>query len=1088
MSSSISFRILGPVEACVDGSVLPVTGRVQVKLLAVLVVHANRAVSSDRLIDMVWGPSGSGSDNRLQMAIARLRRALAPLAADDVAVIRTVPGGYLLASGAGAVDAEEFASGLQNARRALAAGDPEQAVALLDRALSLWRGPPLVEVAFEDFAQSEIRRFEELRLVALEARAEAKLQLGRHAELVAELQMLVEQEPAREQLTGQLMRALYGCGRQTAALEAYQRLRVHLATEVGLEPEPALRDLQNQILHQSAELERPASERSTAHAHMPRRAEALALPSGTVTFLFSDIEGSTRLVIDRGNEQYGAVLERHREQVRTVLATHSGVEVATEGDAFFVAFARASDALGAASAIQHASSEGPVRVRVGIHTGEALIVDDDYVGLDVHKAARICAAAHGGQVLVSRATRDLAGGGLRDLGVYRLKDLTAPERLFQLGETEFPPLRTLRQTNLPVQPTLLLGRQQELTELLGLAASARLLTLTGPGGTGKTRLALQLAAHLSDRFRDGAWWVPLAAVSDPAVVLSTIAQHVGARGDLREHLADRHMVLLLDNLEQVLDAAPLIADLIRSLPDLSVITTSRERLAVSGEQEYPVAPLNAAAAEELFTARARQLHPDFQPDEAVRELCDRLDRLPLAIELAASRVKLMTPAQILSRLGRRLDLLEAGPRDAPTRQRTMRAAIGWSHDLLSQPERTLFRRLGVFPGSFDLDAAEAICDADLDDLQSLVEKSLLRNNQRGRFFLLETTREYALEQLDGVGELAEMRRHHADWFLDLGDQAGRRIGSIEQGRWFRRLDDEVDNLRAALAWAMRHDLRRGIELASTLLRPWRNHGRLTELIAWLEPALNSGHIESATRVRALNTVGEALNFVDDFDRARPILEESLRLSRASGDKHAEAFPLRLLGMLEANDGSIPEATRLLEAALAIYRDAGDRANIARTTNLLGDCYLEAGEVDLARGTWEEAVAVATAIGDATLVAHDLGFLGDLALHLNEPDQAESHYRRALEIDQELGDERNDIYSLAGLACAAALKADLDTAGRLWAVAEAAERRIGTRMLAAERARYERIIRPLYTNPTFQTGQRAAQDTALADAVAEILAE
>jgi predicted ATPase len=334
---------------------------------------------------------------------------------------------------------------------------------------------------------------------------------------------------------------------------------------------------------------------------------------------------------------------------------------------------------------------------------------------------------------------------LRDLGEHRLKDLTAPERLFQLGAGEFPPLRDLRSTNLPVQPGPLLGRHREVAELLALAEGHRLVTLTGPGGSGKTRLALALAGELMHDYRDGAWWVPLAAVTDPGLVPGTIVQSHSALGELRDHLAGKHTLLLLDNLEQVLDCAPLIADLLGGLPELSVISTSRERLAISFEQEYPVPPLDEATAEDLFVSRARQLEPGFEPDEAVGEICRRLDRLPLALELASTRVKLMITAPMLDRIERRLDLLSKGRRDAPDRQATMRATIGWSYALLLEPEQALFRGVGVFAGSFELEAAEAVCDTDLGGVQSLVEKSLLRRDGHGRFFLLELTRGYALK-------------------------------------------------------------------------------------------------------------------------------------------------------------------------------------------------------------------------------------------------------------------------------------------------------------------------------------------------------
>ncbi len=812
------------------------------------------------------------------------------------------------------------------------------------------------------------------------------------------------------------------------------------------------------------------------------------LPTGTVTFLFTDIEGSTRLLHELGSERYGAELELHRERVRRAVAAHDGVEVGTEGDAFFVVFARASDALAAASEVQVALGDGPIRVRIGIHTGEPLLMAGSYVGLDIHKAARICAAAHGGQVLVSLATRDLAGDGLRDLGEFRLKDLTAPERLFQVGSDEFPPLRTLRPTNLPVQPGPLLGRREELAELLGLAGANRLLTLTGPGGSGKTRLALEVAARLSDEYQDGAWWVPLAAVSDPSLVLSTIAQSLGARDELRDHLTGKRMLLLLDNLEQVLDCAPLIADLLAGLPDLSVIATSRERLAIAFEQEYPVPPLDEATAEELFVSRARQLEPGFEPDKTVGEICRRLDRLPLALELASTRVKLMSTAQMLSRIERRLDLLSKGRRDAPDRQATMRATIGWSYDLLPAGEQALFRRLGVFAGSFELEAAEVVCDADLDDLQSLIDKSLLRSDERGRFRLLELTREYALEQLEGTGEQAGLRRREADWFLQLAKHANEHLTSAEQGRWLARLNADTDNLRAVLAWCSEHDPAGAIELASMLYWGWRMDGQLRELNVWLERALSTrATLDAHTRATGLKTLGAALNFVDQYDRAREPLEQSLVLFRELGDAAGEASVLILLGMQFANQGSLARGLELYEAALVVARDAGDTPNIAQALNFLGGCFLLTGELERSRTTLEEALEVHTQLGYHHSVVADLDSLAVAALCEGDAELAARHYHAILEVISAYHSERDEVYTVAGMACVAALRGDVHSAGRLWGVVEAAENRREVHMVAAERALLERIVTPLQGDQAFQAGYQAGRDIELADAVREIRA-
>lgn len=823
---------------------------------------------------------------------------------------------------------------------------------------------------------------------------------------------------------------------------------------------------------------------------LPGAAHALtpSLPTGTVTFVFTDIEGSTRLLQKLGGKRYGAELERHREQVRRAIAARGGVELGTEGDAFFIAFARASDALGAASEVQAALANGPIRVRIGIHTGEPLIVEGNYVGLDVHKAARICDAGHGGQVLVSQATRELAGDGLRELGEYRLKDLTPPERLFQLGTVEFPPLRTLRPTNLPVQPGPLLGRRQELAGLLALARAGRLVTLTGPGGSGKTRLALALAGELSDDYRDGAWWVPLAAVTDPGLVLPTIAQSLGARDGLRDHLAGKRVLLLLDNLEQVLDCAPLIADLLGGLPELSVIATSRERLAVSFEQEYPVPPLDEAAAEELFVSRARQLEPDFEPDETVGEICRRLDRLPLALELASTRVKLMSTAQMLDRLERRLDLLSKGRRDAPDRQATMRATIGWSYDLLPEDEQALFRHLGVFAGSFELDAAEAVCDANVDGLQSLIEKSLLRRDGHGRFFLLELTREYALEQLRRAGEEAALRRRHAAWFLGLAKQAEERLASSDQLVWLSRLNADTDNFRAVLAWSLEHDVARGVDLATTLRRPWSMHGQLRELVFWSERALAApAATDMRTRAVALETYGEALLYTEEYERAREALQQSLLLFRDIGDRKGEASAIQRLDHVVWAQGSTRQAIELGEAALAILREIDDRRGIAGSLDHVGADLVEIGEVARGMAMLEEALAIHTELGDRRAVASSIHTLGDLALDRGDTQHAAGQYRQALEEAVELDDERTQAYCAAGLACVAALRQAFHTAGRLWALTESIEDQLGVRLLAAERQRYERILTPLQNDQAFRGGYLAGRDIELTEAVRELRA-
>ena len=490
------------------------------------------------------------------------------------------------------------------------------------------------------------------------------------------------------------------------------------------------------------------------------------LPTGTVTFLFTDVEGSTRLLHKVGAEAYAKALAEHRRVIREACSANAGVEVDTQGDAFFFAFPSAPAALGAAETLVEGLASGAVQVRVGLHTGTPLVTEEGYVGGDVHRAARIAAAGHGGQVLVSASTASLVDYELRDLGEHRFKDLSAPERVYQQGEGDFPALKSLYRTNLPVPATPFLGRQRELHEVVSLlcADDVRLLTLTGPGGTGKTRLALQAAADAAERFPDGITWVPLAPLRDPSLLLSTIAQALDVREEpgeplvaaLIDFLKAKKLLVLLDNVEHLLpDAAGDLAHL-SSTPGPFMLVTSRERLQLQGEQLYPVPTLLESDGVELFIARARALEPGFDGNGAIGDLCSRLDNLPLALELAAARTTLFSPVQLLERLSHRLDLLKGG-RDADPRQQTLRATIEWSYDLLDSDEQRLFRSLSVFAGGCTFEAAEEVCRADPDTLQSLLDKSLLRrlDSELGsRYWMLETVRDFASEQLAASGELS----------------------------------------------------------------------------------------------------------------------------------------------------------------------------------------------------------------------------------------------------------------------------------------------------------------------------------------------
>jgi predicted ATPase/class 3 adenylate cyclase len=572
------------------------------------------------------------------------------------------------------------------------------------------------------------------------------------------------------------------------------------------------------------------------------------LPTGTVTFLFTDVESSTRLLEELGAERFAEELERHRVVVREALAAHGGAEVDTQGDAFFCAFPSARAAVACAASIQHALDGGRIRIRIGIHTGEALLAGDRYVGMDVHRAARVGATGHGGQVVISPSTRQLLEPGsfeLADLGAHRLKDLSEPVTLYQLGHAEFAPLKTLFRTNLPVPATPFLGRESELEELVRRLTQTpvRLLTLTGPGGTGKTRFALQLAAEVSDGFPDGVFWVPLASLADPALVASAVAQALDAEERPGEGLVDavvrsvggKRLLLLLDNCEHVLAAAAdVVSPLLPSCPNLLVLTTSRQPLEVAAEQVYPLQPLLPTDAVSLFESRAQAAGATFDLAEsraAVEALCARLDRLPLAVELAAARTAAIPPAALLQRLSSRLDVLK-GPRDADERQRTLTATIAWSHDLLSPAEQALFRRLAVLHRGGALDAVEEVCEAELEDLLSLVAQSLVRQTEgpggEPRYWMLETIREFAVAALDESGEAETLRNRHLDWFASLAREAREGLLRPRSSEWYDRLETELENLRAAFAWAVERSGDAAVVLAVALAPLHLLRGRYAE--------------------------------------------------------------------------------------------------------------------------------------------------------------------------------------------------------------------------------------------------------------------
>jgi predicted ATPase/class 3 adenylate cyclase len=790
------------------------------------------------------------------------------------------------------------------------------------------------------------------------------------------------------------------------------------------------------------------------------------LPSGTVTFLFTDIEGSTRLLHELGAERYAEALMEHRRLLRDAFARHGGVEVDTQGDAFFVAFATAAGAVAAAALAQAGLAAGPIRVRMGIHTGTPHLGPEGYVGADVHRGARIAAVGHGGQVLLSAATAGLVPGvPLVDLGPHRLKDLSAPERLHQLGDGTFPPLRSLHQTNLPVPLTPFVGREREVAEVAGLLTSdgVRLATLTGPGGTGKTRLSLAAAAAAADAFPDGVWWVPLAALRDPALVLPSIGQAVGSGSDVAERIGARRMLVVLDNLEQVVEAAGDIGRLLEACPGLAVLATSREALRIAGEHQYAVDPLDAAEAVKLFEVRAVAVRRDFVATPEVREICRRLDDLPLAIELAAARVKVLAASAILERLDRALPVLTGGARDAPERQRTLQGAIAWSHDLLDEQEQVLFRRLAVFRGGWTLEAAEEVTESDLDTLGSLVDKSLVRQRD-DRFLMLETIREFALERLAGSGEDGVMRDRHAVWAAALVAEAEPHV-RVDDPAWVARLERDHDNLRAALdrleAAGRRDEL---LSLAAGLWRFWYLRSHLQEGRRRLEGALDGaeGSVSplSAPSLRAKALLGIsvlALN-LGDVGAARARAEDALAILRDEGDDWGVAYATFMVANAAANEeGDLTEALELLRQAERRFEALGDHHYaLIVSTNIpwiVGDLGDPEGEERLVRSYLQRA----RELGKPGIVAGALSSLAMLANDREEYDEAARGLRDALDVYLRLGQMREVGLDLGRLAWVLARAGDSEVAAVLLGGSDGLFGRLGVDRMWWDRERVEKTL-------------------------------
>jgi predicted ATPase/class 3 adenylate cyclase len=863
------------------------------------------------------------------------------------------------------------------------------------------------------------------------------------------------------------------------------------------------------------------------------------LPTGTVTLLFTDVEGSTRLLRQLG-ERYSEVLADCRHLLRQMFVQYNGCEVDTQGDAFFVSFARATDAVAAAAAIQrvlaeHAWPEGiSVRVRIGLHTGEPKLTADGYIGMDVHHAARIMSAGHGGQILLSPTTRQLveqhlpAGTYLQDLGEHRLKDLQRPSYLFQLSledlPANFPPLKTLdtHPNNLPIQPTPFIGREKEVAAVAQMLSrpDVRLVTLSGPGGVGKTRLALQVAAELCDDFTDGVFIVALAPVNAPEQVVSALAQTLGISESsdlplfslLEAALKEKQLLLLLDNFEQVVDAAVMLAELLASCPRLKVVVTSRMRLQVRAEHEFIVPPLSVPIlkhlpdvktlshyeAVALFIERAQAIKPDFLVTNAnapaVAAICAHLDGLPLAIELAAARVKHFSPHTLLDRIEQGLSVLSGGARDLPARQQTLRGAIAWSYDLLSPEEQKLFRHLAVFVDGWSLEASEAICKARgrlagdmLEGMASLVDKSLLRQEEQAagetRFWMLQTLREFGLEQLTRSEELEATRQAHAEYYLWLAEEAQPSLQATEQGKWMIRLEQEHENLRAALFWLLaqarvgreqsKQQAERALRFCTALSWFWSIRGYSREGQNFLELALVlRENVSVPVKVKAFHTAANLAFLLDDTERTEKLGSESLNLFRELGDKAGMADALLLLGTndwargrymlarpqleeaaslyqemggkwkrgrcltqlarISTVQGEYEQAQGLLEESLALYRSLGDKERIGWVLYLLARLlFLSRHDIAAARSLTEQSLTLLQEIDNPWERAYPLVLLGQISLQQDDQAHARDLFEESRSSFKEVGDQAGMAEALIGLASVATVQYDFASAHQLY---------------------------------------------------------
>jgi predicted ATPase/DNA-binding SARP family transcriptional activator/class 3 adenylate cyclase len=1095
---SLSIRLFGPFEVHLHGGPLPHLRSRKVEWLFALLVLRHSPAGVDRawLAETLWPDSNDPRAN-LRTSLDNLRRALGPAAGRLLAPTpRTL-----------SIDLIDAEVDLLTFDQAIARGDAVS----LEVAVALYRGE-LLEGCYDEWVYPERAEREQTYLSALETLATGALAVGDAKAAERHLRRIIAVDPLRESAWQILMRALAASGSYAAALRAYRELRERLRREISAEPGPVTRSLFEQIrgearlraqgppaapivtawplapLEEGSDLEPSLASQesnSTAFAELSatvteeesgsalplgmQPSPCFSLPTGTVTFLLTDIEGSTQLW-QQHRTLMSAVIARHDALVTETIHEHGGTILKSrgEGDSFFAVFARATGAGAAACALQRAllaepwPADIPLRVRVAVHTGEAELRAGDYYGIAVNRCARLRAIAHGGQTLLSQATCEIAceglpeGVSLQDLGAHRLKDLQRPEQVFQLLHPDlpptFPPLRSLDAfpNNLPRQLTSFIGREPEIAEIKGRLAPAPLLSLTGPGGCGKTRLALQVAADLVEEYQDGAWLVELAPLLEPELVPEAVATALGVQEEpgrpllaaLADYLKLRQLLLVLDNCEHLVGACAALAEaLLRASPGLQILATSREVLGVGGERSYRVPSLSlpepqvAQATEQLtqydgvrlFVERAVDSQPEFEVTRrnagAVVEVCRRLDGIPLALELAAARVKVLSVEQIATRLYDRFRLLTGGSRTALPRQQTLRATIDWSFELLSMSERSLLRRVSVFAGRWTLEAAEAVCSGEgieeyevLDLLSQLVDKSLVLAAEQGgeaRYRVLETIREYGEEKLRGTGEEADLRGRHRDWYLTLAEQAAPELRGPQQVAWLDRLEQDHDNLRAALQWTLlQGEAGTAVRLGDAL--GWLWHVRhLGEGRRWQEEVLAaSRHVRTPARASILCRAGEAVMREGDLLRAKTLLEEGLALYREVYPRGI-ALPLGLLGHLSISQADYERARDLYEETLALERASGKKIEHITLFNL-GNAVRCLGEYSRAQALFEESVALCRERQDKRTLGFALIGLGSVAWIQGDLRTALKYFQESLALFRQVEDRAMIAAALAQL--------------------------------------------------------------------------